>query len=518
MCTGTNVTPYREMVQALTQREAQLNDLFDNASALILSVDRRGAFRFANDAFLRALDLSRAALEWSTLWDVLAPQSQAMMRQLMTGELHSAPSPLELALITRDGQQVYLEGSFSARREGGEEVTALRGIFHDISERKRLDQLQREFVSIVSHELRTPLTSIKGALGLLRSGAMAAQPEQSARLLALADHNSDRLIRLINDILDMERLEDGHLPMSLGELRLASVVEAAVEANQALVELSGVTLRVTLGWPEAQVMGDAHRLIQVITNLISNAVKFSTPGQAISVTLSRQAQDYARVSVRDHGPGVPAGMRARIFDRFVQADASDARARGGSGLGLSIARGIVTRHGGRIGVEEASPGARFYFELPPLGEARQALLPSSAPRRGVVSASVLVVEDDPDLAALFGVLVGELGLESSHASTAEQARGAIMARRFDAILLDIMLPDESGLSLLRSLRQQRALTLPPVIVITALSALHVDASEEQGVDIWLTKPLEITRLRQALRRVIPKLNRDTGGADGGDEA
>ena len=239
-------------------------------------------------------------------------------------------------------------------------------VLRDVTEYKQAERMKDEFVSVVSHELRTPLTAIKGALGLILGGVVGDLPAQTRSMLDVANRNSDRLLVLINDILDIQKIETGRMVFRREPVDLTRVVEQAIEANGAFAKSFGVVLSIVRGCDGARVSGDADRLGQVLTNLLSNAVKFSPPAGQVEVALAR-TDEGIRVSVIDRGPGIPASFRPRIFQKFAQADASDTRQKGGTGLGLSITKAIVERMGGRIGFESL-PGERttFYFELPEL--------------------------------------------------------------------------------------------------------------------------------------------------------
>jgi PAS domain S-box-containing protein len=234
----------------------------------------------------------------------------------------------------------------------------------DISERKRNERLKDEFVATVSHELRTPLTSIAGSLGLLAASAAGRLPDAAARLLTIAHNNSQRLARLINDILDIEKMESGKLEFDLRPVEIRALTEQAIEANRGFAQGYGVRVRLDPEGASGDIRADADRLVQVITNLLSNAIKFSPTGEEVMVTIENR-QSAVRISVRDHGHGIPADFKPRVFDKFAQADASDARQKGGTGLGLSIVKQIVTRLGGEVGFADAYGGGTvFYVELP----------------------------------------------------------------------------------------------------------------------------------------------------------
>jgi signal transduction histidine kinase len=260
--------------------------------------------------------------------------------------------------------QSLQEGAQDYLIKGQIETRGLLRALRYATERKRLERLKDEFVSTVSHELRTPLTSISGSLGLLMGKAAGILPEPARRLLEIAHTNSQRLVRLINDILDIEKLESGCVIFNLRRIEVRSLVEKTVEAMKGFAEGHAVRIRIEDSGTVADVRADADRLAQVVTNLLSNAVKFSPPDNEVVVTIEKPA-DIVRISVRDRGPGIPADFKSRIFERFAQAEATNARRQGGTGLGLSIVKQIVDRLGGEVGFVDATGcGTIFHVELP----------------------------------------------------------------------------------------------------------------------------------------------------------
>jgi signal transduction histidine kinase len=228
------------------------------------------------------------------------------------------------------------------------------------------ERARRDFVSVVSHELRTPLTSIHGSLELIASGRFGKLPPQVGRLVGIAARNTDRLVRLSQDVVDLHQMHRGQLHLRLDEVALPEVVEQAVDAVKDVAERAGTPVVVACGDP-AKVRGDADRLVQVVTNLLVNAVRVSPPGEGVTVTCGVDGL-RARIEVRDHGPGVPQGQLDEIFEPFVQFDVPGQRRTGGAGLGLAIARGIVEAHGGRIGAKPAKGGgSAFEVSLPAAG-------------------------------------------------------------------------------------------------------------------------------------------------------
>lgn len=237
----------------------------------------------------------------------------------------------------------------------------------DITERRTVERMKDEFVSVVSHELRTPLTSIHGALGLLASGLLGTLSENGQRMLGIAVQNTDRLARLINDILDLERLESGKVTLAKQTCDAADLMVKAAEVMQTMAENAGIALSVS---PQSvQLWADPDRMIQLLTNLLSNAIKFSPQGTTVWLTVECLGNEML-FQVKDQGQGIPADKLESIFERFQQVDVSCSRKKGGTGLGLAICRSIVQQHGGQIWAENTllGKGSTFYFTLPILKE------------------------------------------------------------------------------------------------------------------------------------------------------
>ena len=268
----------------------------------------------------------------------------------------------ELFGFRKDESTFPLELNVSRMEISGR--TVFIGLMRDITAQKEVDRMKNEFVSTVSHELRTPLTSIKGSLGLLALGTFGPLTEEMTALLTLAQKNSDRLVNLVNDILDVDKLESGTLEFLFITLDLSKLVADAIETNKGFASELGVEFILADVVPDIMVSGDSSRLNQVIANLLSNAAKFSPEGQEVKISVSADG-DTAKISVADHGPGIPVEFRDHIFKRFAQVDGSDIREKGGSGLGLNISKSIVESHDGKIDyTSEIGVGSTFYFTLP----------------------------------------------------------------------------------------------------------------------------------------------------------
>lgn len=246
------------------------------------------------------------------------------------------------------------------------EPTGHVGMVEDITESREIERVKNEFISIVSHELRTPLASIRGALGLLASDVLKDDLEATERMLKVAEVEAERLVRLVNDMLDLERLTSNKVLLDKQLCDAGTLIQQSVEALQPLAEENQIALSYTQ--VSTPVWADPDRIIQTLVNIISNAIKFSPPGETVTVIVEPQS-DRVLFKVQDRGRGIPADKLESIFGRFQQVDTSDARQKGGTGLGLSICRNIVQQHNGQIWVESVlGAGSTFCFTLPLLQE------------------------------------------------------------------------------------------------------------------------------------------------------
>lgn len=400
----------------------------------------------------------------------------------------------------RDGSLFPMELAVSEIEQSGRPMYV--GMVRDITERKRVERMKSEFVSTVSHELRTPLTSISGALGLIAGGALGQMSEQARQMLGIAQRNSQRLTHLINDLLDMEKIAAGKMQFDIQLQPLRPLVEQALDAHRGYGAERNVELVLTRAVPEIQVRVDSQRLLQVLSNLLSNAIKFSPENGTVDVGVEMDAA-RVRVHVRDHGPGVPAVFHDRIFQKFAQADASDTRQKGGTGLGLAISRELIERMQGRIGFESTEgEGATFYFELP-VANATATGTPPPAKSDPTGMARILVVEDDPDVAQLLGVMMGRAGYAADIAGTGQAALDALAGTRYDAVTLDLMLPDVGGLELIRSVRSRAETAALPILVISAKmeEGRLAICDTLAGVE-WMAKPVDECQLRNLLGQLL----------------
>ncbi|PZV00680.1 MAG: hypothetical protein DCF32_17155, partial [Leptolyngbya sp.] len=306
----------------------------------------------------------------------LSPSQRSATKLIFQGVLEHKLHPHQHnPILTEAGEERMIAWSNTALQDIAGNVIGTVSIGEDITERYQIDRMKSEFISMVSHELRTPLTSMQAALSLLNDKIIDPFSAEGEATIQIATDGTDRLVRLVNDILDLERLESGKVRLEKRLCDVDDLVNTAIAQMQEMAKQADITLEAHSGHFQAEVDGD--RVIQILTNLLSNAIKFSPHHSLVRLAVEHQpglspteaAPAFLQFSVCDQGRGIPADKLESIFDRFHQVDASDSRQKGGTGLGLAICRSIVQQHGGNIWAESpADQGSRFYFTIP-LGRA-----------------------------------------------------------------------------------------------------------------------------------------------------
>lgn len=454
-----DISDKKNLQHALEHNEKRLRTLIDNALDSVITIDSFGViqsfslssekiFKYSHEEMIgkniRQLIDDGDADDLLTFLKINHPDFTGISREITCKRRNGNPFAAEVSIskMIIDGSPWYI------------------WITRDITERRKLDRMKREFISTVSHELRTPLTSIKGALGLIASGKTGTISPQSQKLIDIALRNSDRLVRLINDILDIEKIETGNLVYNIDKHDLIPLIKASIEINQPMAQQFDVKLVFDSVSDQFDVAVDPDRLTQVITNLLSNAIKYSPKGEEVHVEVTKM-HDIIRVSIIDKGPGIPSDFHSRIFQKFAQVDSSDQRKKGGTGLGLNISKSIIEKFGGSIGYNsQEGKGSTFFFELAecPKEPVSDIKLKINQKKK------ILHVEDDKDLCRIVDIVLEDMA-DIEYAHSLAEASEKISHSRYDLILLDLNLPDGSGLSLLRNLGHLGTKT--PVIIFAA---------------------------------------------------
>ena len=396
LCFGVDISEQVRAEQQLRLLTTQSNSILESVGDGILGVDLEGNVTFINPAASQMLGYQPSELLGRNLHQAIHhtradgspyPEAEcAINRSLQNRDTvrvsteifwRSNETSFPVEYVARPQLDSHPEFQLDAQvgsqpatsqAPGDASTSAPRAIglvvaFRDTTERRALDRMKDELISTVSHELRTPLTSLRAALGLVTGGALESRPQKKTEMLAIAVANTDRLIRLVNDFLDIERLSSGRVDLHYQYVSAESLFKGVVRLLQPSAEKA--QLRFHLNSNDILLYADPDRILQALTNLVSNAIKFSPPGGLISLTALDIGSDEARIDVADQGRGIPGNKLDSVFERFQQVDASDSREMGGTGLGLAICRSIVSQHGGLIWVTSPpGQGATFHFTLP----------------------------------------------------------------------------------------------------------------------------------------------------------
>jgi PAS domain S-box-containing protein len=358
-----------ELEEARQQVEAsgrKLRLFAERAPIAVLELDAQGMVMEVNEAAEHLFGYAAGELAGAGFKRLVLPGDHAEFDR-QWGELTASREPLagiKLRNPRRDGLELVCEWTVTPLVNSEGRILAVIAQGRDVTAQLEAERMKQEFTSTLSHELRTPLTSIIGALQLINTGVVGELQKDVAELTAVAERNGQRLLDLINDILDIERIESGKLTMTPEVFAVEDLVREAMLLNRAFGERFKVRFEARGELPGRQVLADRKRLLQVMTNLLSNAAKFSPEGEAVEITMTEAGRN-TRVAVHDRGPGIPDAFRGRIFHRFAQADSTASRQKSGTGLGLAICKRLIELMHGRIGFEDRSGGGTtFWFELP----------------------------------------------------------------------------------------------------------------------------------------------------------
>lgn len=452
----------------------QFEQIVKNSPVPLALLDDDGFFTQVNQALLNLAGYSEENLVGRDFQTLIYPDD-------LNGMLHAVQQmrdekldvlKVEVRCIDKSGRAIWMLLSVSRASNNSAEEDFFIAQFVDISQRKETEKNNREFFANMSHELRTPLTSVKGAIDLVMGTASSSLPENVRGLLGIAQGNSERLAKLLNDLLDLEKVSTDRMQFNYEAYNIATIVSEAVEAATPIAQTANVRFETELPADGLHAWIDAPRMEQILLNLLSNAVKYSDPGKAVKVVL-RDSDGDVLITVKDNGAGIPASYHDKVFQPFSQADSSATRKKGGTGLGLSIAKSLVETMGGKIGFKSIEgSGTEFWIRLPngPVSVASQ----DTSPIR------VLHVEPDKVFA---GLLEGWLGDTCNvvNVGTLVNALARLGQDRFDALILNRVAADVENEALLCHLKEKY-----PHVVVVSLAKGEVDAADGL-VDLYLAR-------------------------------
>ncbi len=492
----------KERTQALIASEARAGAIVDNVLDGLLLIGENGIVERFNPSCERILGYKAEEVIGKNVSMFMEAPLAAVHDGFLSRYVSGAPSGFidtsrEVVAITRSGEKIPIELAISALRLDG--AVKFSGVIRDIRDRKEMDRLKAEFVSTVSHELRTPLTSIRGSLGLIERLMPEELSDSFRQMVHLARKNTERLIVLVNDILDFEKLSANKIEYDMSTTDVHAELKQAADLNAGYAEQHDVSIDLRLAEEPLLVSIDVNRLQQILANLISNAVKFSESGKTVVIRAERIG-GYVRISIIDSGQGIPEDFKKNLFTPFAQADGTSSREKSGTGLGLAITKRFVEGMNGAIDfTSQEGEGTTFRIEFP-LAEAN-ALMDALEREDGDARLVGLHIEDDTDFYEVLAASVAE-DILLVQARTLDEARRRIAVDYFDVLIIDISLEDGNGLEILDDLGGVEGMV---VVVLTALDVQIDDPRVDLNVVKSRSRPGDLPEmLRDLTDRKIRK--------------
>ncbi len=490
-----DITEVKRQQEALKISEETFRSAMESASIGMALVQPDGRWLTVNPALCTLLGYSREELLANDFQSITHPEDLGgdleMVSKVLNNELPAYQ--LEKRYYHKSGRIIWALLNVSLVRYADGRPNYFIAQIQDITERKEMERIKSEFISIVSHELRTPLTSIRGSLGLIL-GAMAKDlPTKVKGLIDIAHNNCERLILLINDILDIDKIASGQMRFDIKEESLAEITQHAVEANESYAQKFNVRIDLAPIDPALRIMVDVSRYIQILSNLLSNAAKFS-PANGVVEVATQVHKDRIRITVTDHGPGIPEEFHSRIFGKFSQADSSVTRTQGGTGLGLHITQQIVARMQGKIGFDTVlNQGTTFWVDFP----LPHKLLLSDSNLED--SNPILICEGDQTLGKQMATILREASFTADIATDISQAWALLQRKSYAAMTLDSTITDDDFIHKLRTNDTTRNL---PVIMVTENAGIPILPTDHGSINTSLCKPVDAKQLVTAVKNAL----------------
>ncbi len=496
-----DITEIWTLRRNIIKERNQSKAILDNILTGVLLCNHDGKIRYMNPAAKRIIGIPpNFEYEGKTPCELFGTDQ---FRKKIFDAAMKLLSPVRDVIIVKKGEGERVFEVAAAPIFGKDEKT-LHGwaiAFSDVTERWELEQMKTQFVSMVSHELRTPLTSIKGSLGLILAGAAGEIPPQAKTFLEIAAQSTERLIRIVNDLLDLSKMEAGKIQLRPERLSPRKIVEECITELKSFADQREVTVENQVPENLPDIYADRDRIKQAIINLMSNAIKFSPKGEKVIVGGEVCDDRFVCLWVKDNGPGISPEDQEKIFDKFVQVRKKAVSPTEGTGLGLPITKQIVEMHGGRIWVEsEVGKGSTFFFTVPIYSDLLAKQEKTEGPKEG--QKKILVVEDSAEIANMLKNALSNLGYFVEWASTLTQARRVINSEHPpDLVTLDVLLPDGEGFDLLEEIKSDPKTNHIKVVMVTVNE--DYDRANSLGADGYLVKPIDPKELLDLIRKLVP---------------
>jgi CheY-like chemotaxis protein len=485
----------RRLSARLLDERRRMELMVESMADGVIMTDAAGEVFLINPASRQMLQLGEGPVTAKYLKEKLGFYPFDLIRQVRTQE------PLREELKLGDK---FLHSIVSPVLDGTGTAVGVVVVLRDITERKALDRRKEEFVSIVSHELRTPLTSISGALDLVLQQYGQGLTDKQRRYIEMARESCGRLNTIVDDLLDVAKVERGKLTLQMNAVDLTALARDAVDRFRAAAEQKGLVLGVR-ATEEVRIVGDADRLTQVVNNLVSNAIKFTPEGGRVEVDIfgPEVSRSFVGISIWNNGVSIDEEHRERVFDKFEQIQSSNTRKVGGTGLGLAISRGIVEGHGGRIWVEGVPEGTRFVVTLPNMPPDEHATVEGGGHGLGTTPAaprSILVVDDDRYATYIVKGMLIAAGYKVYLAHDSDQALTIAREKKPDLITVDLRMPGVDGLALVEILKHDPETRKIPIVVLSVSE--DRDRATQVGADAYLKKPVDLEPLADTIAHLL----------------
>ncbi len=480
--------------QVITNERNRLESILQSTAGAVLVIDDKKKVELINPVAEILLGVKNEDVLGRSLDDSIPQEEIKLLFNAFTSQQNEYLIKELCVINPKDGTTRFIKVNLSKVYDYLGNAVGCVLVFYDVTKEKEVDRLKTEFISITSHELRTPLATIKNSVTLLISGATGAINENQHKFLDIAKRNIDRLSALINNLLDLSKIESGKMELAKSEIDINAMAEEIITAFSSLAGNKNVAIKSEFDRSLSKIMADHNKIFQVLNNIISNALKFTEPGGLITVLTSAYGSDrnYIQVSIKDTGIGIDKKDFDRLFQRFQQLDNVLTRKTTGSGLGLAISKQIIELHGGKIWVDsKPGKGSEFSFILP---------VTHSEEKMGK---KILIIDDEQDLCETIKARLESNNFKVATAKDGREGLDKVKEYKPDLIILDLMMPGMDGFEVCKRLKKDIKTSATPVIILTALE--QEDAAKKAlliGAEGYMVKPFEQDALLFTIREFL----------------